>query len=163
VQSRRLVYEDFDMFLGTLGRDFRWNGARPLNGGTGADRECGPLGDYARPIMTSGCSSPPSHRSGGSSHTAEMMPCDETRGPLFTGRGRAPGFGWRHATTRPFGPGIRMASSATEPLWGRNMDGVMLHRRPFGPGIWMASSATEPLRGRNMDGVMLHRRPFGPG
>jgi len=40
-----------------------------LNGGTGADRECRPLGDYARPIMAGGRLRPLSRRSGGGKRT----------------------------------------------------------------------------------------------
>ena len=64
---------------------------------------------------------------------SNMMACNETRGPLFT----------KGADGR------------------LGLDGVMLYQRPFGPGIRMASSATEPIRGRNMDGVMESKPPCG--
>jgi len=96
------------------------------------------------------------------SHTAKMMPGDETRGPLFTGRGlrRVWMVSWfEQAPTgqrslegvmlqrRPFGPGVRMVSCATEPLWGRNL-----------AGIWFL----KPRWGRSSVGVRFRARPVGP-
>jgi len=72
---------------------------------------------------------------------SNMMACDETRGPLFTGRGRRRGwmascctkgpsgleYGWRQAPPSPFGAGIWMASwNPSRPAGRRALMGVLV-------------------------------------
>ena len=89
------------------------------------------------------------------------MPCNETRGPLLTRRGRTLHLAGVMLYQRPFGPGIQMVSSATEPLWGGQMDGVKRDKAPSGPEYGWGHGVTEALWAWNMDGVKHHRAPAG--
>jgi len=79
---------------------------------------------------------------------SNMMACDETRGPLFTGRGRIAEFGWCHATCKPLrGHGIWMASWNPSRPPGRRegMAGLVLQAAQRGGGrSWGVWSSKPP-------------------